>query len=251
MKTTLVLVFFPTLTLAHLERSLFSLSRQTVLPEKLLFFDNNTPFSPEAIHRVIADHFSLKHWALYHAKHGNPMRQLSWGNNAAIRMAETEVVILVRADIIYDFTFCERVSAAYADEAMSYVAAWMWFMNDTSNLEKLSWRTNPQKLLTNIKYGARMERAVHIDGASFCTSKTAMAAGGWYDEELAEWGFNQQDLQTQMTRAGVKMKTIPECLSFHMFHPGDRDMDRAKREWQHSSRRVPDILAEEKRLASK
>lgn len=253
MKSTLVFTFFHTLTLAHLERSLFSLARQTLLPDKLLFFDNNSPFSPEAIERVISQQFNINQWALYYAKHANPMRQYSWRNNAAIRFSETDVFIVASADYIYDFDFCKKLLSAYADEPMSYAAAWTWQMNYANgidpdvDLESFNWRSNPKNLMSNIS-GSRMERAVHIDGPCFCSSKQAMDAAGWYDEELAQWGFNQQDLQAQMVRKGVKMKVVSECLHFHMQHSGERDMERAKQEWAHSSRRVPDILAEEQRL---
>jgi hypothetical protein len=257
MRTTLVFTFFRTLTLTHLEHSLYSLSRQSILPNDLLFFDNNTVFSEDKIRSVIAQHFPISRWAMYFAKHGNTSKQLSWNNNAAIRFADTETFILTRADFIYDFDFCKRLLLEYEGDPMNYATSWMLQMhhfvaqpceaNDfASSLDEFNWREKPSALLHNLN--SRAECVSHIDGPNFCTSKRAMQAAGWYDETLALWGFNQQDLQTQMVQNGVKMKVIPECLAFHMHHAGPRDMDRAKKEWEKSPRRVPEILKEEARL---
>jgi len=69
MNWSLVYTFFRTLSLAHLERSIYSLSRQTVLPEDMIFFENNTDFSEDVIKLVVAKHFDLGRWRFYFNKH--------------------------------------------------------------------------------------------------------------------------------------------------------------------------------------
>jgi len=255
MKWTLIMSMFRTLTLPHLERSLYSLSRQTVKPDEFLFFDNNPTYSSaRSALDTLQFYWRGKTSSCHFCQHEDPSKTLSWANNRAIQLCNTDVFVFARADFIYDFQFCERVLAAYADEPMSYATSWMWGMNylDTNppDLESFKWRENPKNLLHN-DVGARPEKASHLDGPTFCTSKQAMDAAGWYDETLTFWGFDQQDLQTQMMRNGVKMKVIPEFLYFHMDHPagpGGRDLVRAKEVWLKSPRRVPEILAEEARL---
>lgn len=258
MNWTLIFSFFRTLSLAHLERSLYSLSRQTVKPPHLLFFDNNSPYTVAEIESVIAKYWTVDLWSRHYAKHGDGSKTLAWGNNQAIRLCDTEIFMFCRADYIYDFRFFERMLWEYADNPMHYATAWMWGMqylsgathetvDHAADLEPLNWRDNPQNLLAH-SVGARPEQASHVDGPTFCTSKKAMAAGGWYDETLTGWGFDQQDLQSHMARNGVQMRVIPEFLYFHMEHGGARDMVRAKQVWLRSPRRLPEILAEEARL---
>ena len=53
----MVYTFFRTLSLAHLERSLYSLSKQTVPFDEFIFFENNTDFSESEIMAVISKYF--------------------------------------------------------------------------------------------------------------------------------------------------------------------------------------------------
>lgn len=261
MNWTLIFTFQKRLTLAHLERSLYSLSRQTVKPSAFVFFDNNSDFSPESINQVVSQYFHPDTVEFYFCKHHRNDRTLSWCANTAIRMTATEHFIMTRADFIYDFGFCQEMLRCHRFEPMSYVTSWMFYMpyltpgathgtvDHHADLEPLNWRENPQRLLQNNGPGCREERAGHQDGPCYCTSKTAMEAAGWYDETLIGWGFDQQDLQTTMMRKGVAMKVAAEFLYFHMEHDvGVRDVERAKEIWLKSPRRPAEILAEEKRL---
>lgn len=244
---TLILSFFKTLPLEHLERCLYSLSRQTVKPSELLLFDNASGCSTWAIKAVLDKHFKAEQWVVYHARH-NGGRTLSWANNSAIRLARNDTFVFTRADYIYDFHFCERMLREQVGNPMHYATAWMWGMSH-ADLEVFNWRQNPQVLLAHSQ-GARPERNSHLDGPTFCTTKQAMEAGRWYDEGLVGWGYDQQDLQKEMVRAGVIMKVIPEFLYFHMHHDID-DMqtdDAARAGWLKSPRRQAEIRAEEARL---
>ncbi len=225
MNWTLVISFFRYLPMAHLHRCLKSLAAQTVKPDHIVFFDNNSSFSPASLIREVKESDEADSGVeFYFCKHGRNDRTLSWANNAAIRMVSTEHFIFTRCDFEYAPTFCEEMLLAHQWQALSYATSWM-------------------------KYGEREEKAGWQDGPSFCTSKTAMELAGWYDETLTGWGFDQQDLQTQMMRRGVKMKVVDKFLAIHMDHPHDgRNVERAKEIWAKSPRRVKDILDEEKRL---
>ena len=256
MKWSLVFTFFRSLSLAHLERSLYSLSRQTIKPDELLFFDNNTKFSEQEIKEVIAKHFRLEDWKLHFAKHGDPRKtSASWGQNTAIRLAIHDVFILGKADCIYDFNFCERLVSTFAQQShygnnpMHFVASYLFQMpflskashqlvDHAADLEPLNWRENPQRLLAN-DIGAQRHTAATEDAASHCTTKQAMGLAGWYDEELIGWGFWQIVLQSDMRQRGVKFHVIPEFLYFHMLHQievGERDLKKAQAEMMASSR---------------
>lgn len=254
MKWTLILSYFRSLSLAHLERSLYSLSRQTVQPDELLFFDNNSPEAEFDLRCTIGRHYSVKDWALYFMKHGDNTKTLAWGNNRAIQLANTETYIFARADFIYAFDYCERVLAAHeAAGPLSLAASWHWGMpyysgathatvDHGQDLEPLNWREDPQRLTQN-RQGARPEHNVHIDSPTHCTSKAAMAAGGWYDETLHGWGYDHSSLQIAMARSGVQFRIIPEYLLFHMEHDcgqeawDAREHDRARAQWCASPRR--------------
>lgn len=249
MKWTIIMSMFRPLTMEYLERSLYSIARQTVMPDEFILFDNNSAYSQNQIEKELWRHFYAPAWLVVSSKHDDPLKTLSWANNAAIRLSTTDTFVFCRADFIYDYTFCERVLAEYSGDPMSYATCWMWGMNyldpNPPDLESFNWRENPQNLLKN-DVGARPEKAAHLDGPTFCTSKNAMEAAGWYDESLHRWGLQQQDIQIQMARRGVKMKVIPEFLYFHMDHPAtfggvdDRNTERAFAEWKASPRRCPE-----------
>lgn len=249
MKASLVFSIFKGLSLKHLEKSLYSLSRQTVKADDYILFDNNSGLDQVAIMQIVSRFFDAKDWTYYFAHHDGDGKTLSWANNRAIRLATHDTFVFTRGDYIYDFHFCERMIRLHAGNPMSYATAWMWGMAE-ADLEIFGWRENPQRLLAHSE-GARPERNSHIDGPTFVTSKQAMDSAGWYDETLVGWGFDQQDLQTHMASSGVKMVVIEEFLYFHMDHPasvGERSLDAARAIWLKSPRRTPEILEAERKI---
>ena len=251
MKWTLIFTFFRSLTLAHLERSLYSLSKQTVKPDEWLFFDNNTAYSEEEIRKVISQHFRLEDWKLNFEKHGDPKKtSASWCQNQAILRSSNETFVLTKADCIYDFTFCQRLLELHQGLPMRFVAAWMYQMgylsqkshqevDHAADLEPLNWRENPRNLDQN-KANGRIHDAPDQDAASFCCTRDTISKAGWYDEYLLGWGFWQMDLQSQLRLLGVPFIIIKEILSWHMMHDiegPERNLERAYAEWQRSPRR--------------
>lgn len=257
MNWSLVYTFFRSLTLAHLERSLYSISKQTELPDDMIFFENNTDFSEADIKAVVDKHFDLNRWRFYFNKHGDPRKtSASWCQNNAIKLAAHNTFILGKADLIYDFGFCHRLvetfayHSHYGNHPLHFSTSHLMQMgyysdapHDTvdhaADLEPLNWREDVQRLHANSKHSQYHTQTVG-DAPSFCTTKTAMECVGWYDEDLIGWGFWQLSLQTDMQAKGVKFYVIPECLMFHMLHKiegPDRCLARAQAEFNQSRRR--------------
>ena len=256
MNFSLVYTFFRTLTLDHLERSIYSISRQTVLPEDLIFFENNTDYSEAAIKAVVAKHFDLNRWRFYFNKHGEKRKtSASWCQNNAIKLAVHDIFILGKADLIYDFNFCDALfqtfnyHSHYGNMPMHFSTCHMMQMGYYSNaghdtvdhakdLEPLNWREDAQRLHAN-KLNSQYQTQTQGDAPSFCTTKTAMRSAKWYDEDLLGWGFWQVALQTAMQKKGVQFHVIPQTLMFHMLHQieGERDLNKAMAEFKRSRRR--------------
>lgn len=247
MRWSLVYSVFKTLSLAHLERSLYSLSRQTVKADQMILFDNNSGFSEQEVLEVIQKHFDLSDWTAYFCRHIDSKKTLSWANNHAIRLADYDTFIFCRADFIYDFTFFEKMLSAFGQGPLTFASSWIFWMEYLSrlpehlvdhaeDLEPLRWREDPKRLLLNT-YKSTETRFSDHDGPSFCTTQRAMELAGWYDEKLYGWGFDQQDLQQRMIDSGITMKIVEEVLYYHMFHllsDGERDLAKAKRIWDES-----------------
>ena len=253
MNFSLAYTFFQTLSLGHLERSLYSISRQTKLPDDMVFFDNNTTFSEDVIKLTVAKHFNLSQWRFYFSKHGDTRKtSASWSQNQAIKLTVNDVLILARADIIYEFSCfgallkefslhsnnginplhfvtCHVKHMDYFNKSYTFETA-----DDAADLEPLKWRDDVQRLTATT---GRNFTETHLDAVSFCTTKAAMAAVDWYDESLQSWGMWQQSLQMDMREKGIATHVIPETLMFHMQHGADRNTARAMNEFNSSPRR--------------
>lgn len=259
MNWSLAYTFFRSLSLAHLERSIFSLSKQTLQPDELIFFENNTEYSEETIKDIVAQHFDLARWKFSFNKHGDPKKTTaSWCQNRAIELASNEVFILGKADLIYSFDCNERLvetfkyHSHYGNDPMHFTTSHLMQMgylsaaphetvDHAADLEPLNWREDPKRLHANSKH-SQYHTQTQGDAAHFCTTKTAMNAAGWYDENLLGWSLWQPDLQSQMQKRGVSFHVIPECLAFHMLHKipvedGERDLGRAHQIYNASPRR--------------
>jgi len=249
MKWSLVFKMFRSVELEHLERSIYTVSRQTVAPSQFIFFDNNSPFSIEEITNVVCQHVDTgKFESEFHfVRHeAYQIKTLSWAGNRAIRAARHPIFVMMRADCVYRHDFCEQMLGAAGDNPMCYATPWYTLLDEqsTKTMDSLPWRENVDAL--SACTGNPMRAEVAQDGPSFCTNKLAMAMGGWYDEALVGWGFDQQDLQKQMVNSGVAMKVVPEMLYYHMCHSirpeqSERDMARALLVWSHSPRRSAEL----------
>lgn len=252
---SLVFTFFRSLSLAHLERSLFSLSKQTVRPSFFLFFDNDTGFPKGDVVALLEKYGRglCEDFRWHFDEHHDPSKlNASYCQNKAIRLAKHDTFINVKADCIYAEDFCEKLLAQKTDTPMEFVAPFMLQMNYWSehskpheqvdhakDLEGLNWREDVRRLNQN---SGQLHNHATIDAPSFCTTKQAMEAAGWYDENIKNWGYWQIDLQGNLARHGVQMKVIPEVLVWHMQHglareDGERNLQKAHAEWLASPRR--------------
>ncbi len=261
MKWSLVYTFFRTLSLAHLERSLYSVSKQTAQPDELIFFENNTDFSEEEILKVLDLHFDRNRWRISFNKHKDPRKtSASWCQNQAIKMATNEVFILGKADLIYDFRCWQMLAdtfayhSHYGNNPMVFSTSQLFQMaylsgnphetvDHAGDLEPLNWREDVQRLHQNRggQYGgSQYHTQTQLDAPTFCTTKTAMAAVDWYDEDLVGWGYWQQSLQSDMRDKGVQFFVVPEVLMFHMLHSiegPERSQELGMAEFNRSRRR--------------
>lgn len=239
---SIVFTFYRTLDLTHLERALYSVSRQEGLCEladELVFVDNNTVYEPGEIRSVVELYFQEPFVSYHFMKHGDSTRRHSWSANYGIRAARNERVFFTRADYIL-MEDCLYKMAAQA-EGLSFVSGWCWQMGYDRQAESTEtpppyeaygWRTNVRYLL---QYPYAFEfPETDQDAGVYVTSREAMEKGGWYDEAMINFGYQQSTLQRKMRKAGVKMWAIPEFLFCHQHHEADRDFDRARKEYNQS-----------------
>lgn len=240
---SIVFVNFQTLTPEHMERALFSLTRQTRLDlaDELVFVDNNTWYDVSIL-KPIVDAFDWPFPVHYHwCKHGKPNRRHSWSANYGIRAAQNEFVFFTRADFILAEDAMEQMTAANGGDELIFVSGWSCRVGVGRESEIISadpvyeayaWRTNVRWLLQ--APDAHDFFAADLDAGVFLTSKAAMDLGGWYDEAMVGFGFQQSTLQRHMRNAGVKMVCIQDYLFFHQNHGATRDFDISWAEYRQS-----------------
>lgn len=255
---SLVWTFFRGLSLAHAERSLFSLSKQTIRPDEVILFSNDVQFGMDeffAVTKQFADNPIIGHAIVKFEKHGDPSkRNASWAQNRSIQMAKHDTFINVKGDCVYAPTFCERLLRAKGPNPMAFSACHLYQMpywsekgkpheqvDHAKDLESLGWRDDIYQLNRNTDGGQLHYHALN-DAPCFCTTKQAMELAGWYDENLRQWSYWELDLQGNMAKRGVQFHIIPEVLYWHLQHAlppeeGERDLQKAHAHWLASPRR--------------
>ena len=254
MKWSLVFTMFRSLSEAHIERSLYSLSKQSFKPDEFVIFDNDTDFDEDDTNELVLNYgLEWDESAVCFDKHSDPMRRnASYAQNKAIKMATHDTFIFTKADCIYAPDFCEKLLAQKTADPMEFIAPHMLQMNYWSeqgkphdqvdhakDLESLNWREDPYRLN---QVSGQLHNHATIDAPSFCTTKQAMERAGWYDPAIFRWGYWQVDLQGNMRRRGIQMKVVPEVLAWHMQHglessEGERNLPQAHADWLASPRR--------------
>ena len=246
---SIVFIFYRTLDLDHLERAIYSLAKQTdlKLASELTFIDNNTAYDPEDIRAVVEPHFQEPFVTYHFLKHGDDSRRHSWSANYGIRAAVNDTVFFTRADYILMEDCLERMAEEAMKREPSFISGWCWQMaakrQDDSNTPKMydhepvyeayGWRTDVRFLLQH--RWAHCFHETDQDAGVYVTTKEAMQIGGWYDEAMIHFGYQQSTLQRRMARANVRMYAIPDYLFCHQHHEADRNFARALQEF-HSSK---------------
>lgn len=238
---TLLLILWRGLPLAHLERSMFTLSKQTKRPTYKILFDNNSGYSYDDLQFAVKDHTDLSDWTVYSCRYNTVGRALSWNHNRAFRLCDTETFIMTRADCLFHSSLFHRLLKSHSFGGPSFSTSWVWnmpyysheqdgFVNHADDLEPLRWRHGINRLCMN---RAAYSRHIHTwrDTPAFCSDKKTVEMIGGYDERhFTCWGFDQQDFQGRLRNAGVQIRVIKRFLTFHMNHPADRDIDKALRQ---------------------
>jgi len=240
---SIVFVFYQTLDLGHLERAVYSLTKQTALDRasELVFVDNNTHYEPDEIRAVVEPHFQEPFVKYHFLKHGDSSRRHSWSANYGIQAAVNELFFFTRADYILMEDALERMADKAGENPLSFVSGWCWQMGYDRQTEMTeteppyeayAWRTNARFLL-QYPYAFRFHETDQ-DAGTYVTSKAAMGKGGWYDEAMVHFGYQQSTLQRRMRAAGVEMRAIQDYLFCHQHHEADRNFVRALQEYRQS-----------------
>lgn len=242
---SIVFTFYKTLDLDHLERAMYSLSRQTALcrASELVFVDNNTEYSEAEIKAVVESHFQEPFVKYHFCKHGNDDRRHSWSANYGIRAATNDLFFFTRADYILMEDALEQMVDEWAKRKPALVSGWRFHMGaapagcvpgtpiDEPAYESYGWREDARFLLQGRRASFYNS---HQDAGVFVTTRTAIALGGWYDEAMIGFGYQQSTLQRHMWREDIAMIVVPEFLYLHQFHEAERDFTKAHEEYNNS-----------------
>ena len=235
---SIAFTFYPTLDLEHLERSIYSLSRQTALDRvgELVFVDNNTDFTEDQIRDVVEPYFQEPFVDYHFLKHGDSTRQECWSANYAIEHCENERYVYTHGDLILTEDAIEKMDDACVGNAL--VTGWIYLLNhpmaeqtmdDPPSYDDFDWRENTRNLLA-YPVSKEFKDAVLAPTLYICT-RSAWDAAGRYDEAMVHWGVQQSVFLRHLQRQGTRIVEIPESLCFHMEHPADRDAKRAMAEY--------------------
>ena len=247
---SIVFTFYRTLDLNHLERAITSLAKQTIWPlndpkDELLFVDNNTEYDEADIRGVIEPHFKYPFLNYHSCKHGDPNKRHSWSANYGIRHARNSKIFFTRADYILMEDAIEKMDAIWKEGR--FVSGWCWQMgckrqevadrlclvyDKDPEYESYAWRSNVRNLLQHPNAHSFPE--TDMDAGTYMTSKAAMKVGGWYDEAMIGFGYQQSTLQRRMAEGGIAMMVVPEYLFCHQHHEAERDFDKALQEYRNS-----------------
>lgn len=215
---TIGFTYFKSLTLAHLEAALYSVSRQDFSRvERVVVLDNDTLDTVEQIQGVIDGMRFPVPVALTSCKHGDASRRQSWSTNATVILANTPWVFYTRADYVLDFDILRRFV-----EVIDRKPDWNGFVVSNGcflhNEIGSAWReTGPRFTGTVYDYTI-------IDSGVWMARLDAYNSVGGFDENLTAWGHQQTHFQWKMHKAGVEFVRIPEVLFYHLNHGGDKDI---------------------------
>lgn len=239
-------VYFRTLDLIHLDAAWYSLSRQDFTGvNSVVFLDNNTDQSPEAIDEVL-DRYPLPvPLTIINTKHGDPTKTQSWSVNTVVRRCEGPWIFFTRADYILAFDCVTRLRAM-ANEALvqnlrPFVSAWCWQMAYDSNagnidghvdIEQYGWREGGMAALQKHPYAIRFHDTDQ-DAGVWLTHKDWFIEAGWMNEQMAGWGYQQSTFQRALhLRSKVTCMAVQDYLFAHQHHYAVRDFAQADREYR-------------------
>jgi len=224
---TICFTYFKSLSLAHFQAALYSISRQDLRDVKeLIIVDNDTGDSIETMESILADLKLSIPYRLYSYRHSDPVKTHAWSTNAAVYEVVTPWVLFSRADYILDFNLLSsftEVVRQRGEDWHGFVTGNVYHLNvDIARCEEAQWRQYGPQILRALP--GREETYMHIDAGVWLSRKDTFDRVGGLDERLTAWGHAQTQFQFQLHQSGVEFHRIPLPLFFHPQHAAERDL---------------------------
>lgn len=238
-------VYFRTLNLTHLDAAWFSVSKQDFTNVRSIqFLDNNTLDTEEEIRAVLARYEMPVPVNMEFSKHGDERRTQSWSVNHVCRdMCEGPYIFFTRADYILAFDCLQRFrDHCYQMESRgqkTFISGWCWQMaydreaqNIDANvdIEQYNWRERGMEALLEHPYAFRFHETC-LDAGVWMSKKDHLEAGGWMNENLVSWGYQQSTFQRMLGRANVFCQNLDGYCFAHQHHYAERNFDVAGAEY--------------------
>lgn len=228
---TICFTYFRSLTLAHLEAALYSISRQTDFAsvQEMFVVDNNTDDDPSDILAIIdklAFPFTV---TLRSYKHGDVTRTHSWSTNVAVREVRTPWVFFCRADyLLATDTMAKFVGVVRSEEWDGFVTSRGCHLDcNLGTVEITQWRKAGAQILQHL---GTLYDYTNIDAGVWMARKASFDRVGGLCEGLTAWGHAQTLFQWKLFNSGVEFVRHPDVLFFHPQHGGEKDLDLANRQ---------------------
>ena len=199
---------------AYLESCLSALLSQTVAARRLVLADNDS--TDESI-ALVREKFPMVEILENNANLG-----YAGGNNAALRMVNTEIAVLVNPDIVVEADWLAHLMAAFTAKPDMGVAGCKLLYPDGKQLQHAGGIiTHPLAMPGHRgmyeKDDGQFTDAADVDfvtGAAMAVSRAMMEEVGLLDEGFFMY-FEDADWCTRARRHGYRVIYVPEALAIH------------------------------------
>lgn len=255
-KSDLGFVFFRTTDLYHLDAAWFTLARQNFTHvERVIFINNNTQFDTLEIEHVLSRYRLPVRLDIHHELHRDSKKTHSWSVNRFIELSSTPWIFFARSDYLLNYDLLtefwkekerrQQLNPTWRGLITSYCHQ-MGYDSGLSNTDALApyslpgaeWRMmleGPKFLFGKVP--ANYFESSGVDAGVFLTQRMNFTEIGGMNENLVNWGFNQQEAQGLMQGRGVEMVALKEYLYHHQHHYAPRDFQVANSEHEQFARK--------------
>lgn len=141
-------------------------------------------------------------------------RGIAPSRNVGVREARGELIVFVDSDVVVTPTFlAEHLAAHLAAAPTEIICQGSPIL--TSNFDDPT--SEPFNPLTD---ASRAE----FDTCNVSVRRDAIARAGWFDEDFAQYGWEDLELGIRLKRLGLKVARRPRALGFHYHPPFRLDM---------------------------
>jgi hypothetical protein len=212
---SIVLIYFQSLTLAHLDASLHALARNDLSGlTEIVILDNNTPDPVAQIEAVMARQSWPVPIRLVSLKHGDSTKTHAWSTNTAVRALSTPWVLLSRADYLLS-PDAVRLFLEQRHTPQFVVGRYWDVPVFLEQVENTNWRAEGPSVLQ--RWGKEYDHTL-IDAGLWMTTRDLFESVGGVDESLTAWGHPQTHFQYKLHQVGVPSYRIPSIVFYHIFH---------------------------------